>query len=100
MSGTIQPIFGQGVGYGIIVGVGALFAIGMSAISWGLARFFAEKQTSEMFMTAKHSVRTGLTASAVVSSWTIAATLLTSTTCKSHKPVGEYLWQPCLFVTI
>lgn len=31
-------------------------------------------------MTAKHSVKTGLTASAVVSSWTIAATLLTSTT--------------------
>lgn len=31
-------------------------------------------------MTAKHSVKSGLTATAVVSSWTIAATLLTSTT--------------------
>jgi hypothetical protein len=83
MTEAIQPIFGSGVGYGIVVGVGAAFAIGMSGISWGLERFFAEKQTSEMFMTAQHSVKTGLTASAVVSSWTIAATLLTSTTCKS-----------------
>lgn len=39
-----------------------------------------EVQGSEMFMTAKRSVKTGLVASAVVSSWTIAATLLTSTT--------------------
>ncbi len=39
-----------------------------------------EVQGSEMFMTAKRSVKTGLVASAVVSSWTIAATLLTSST--------------------
>jgi Na+/proline symporter len=38
-----------------------------------------EVQGSEMFMTAKRSVKTGLVASAVVSSWTLAATLLTST---------------------
>lgn len=79
---VIKPIFDPGVGYGIIVGVGAVFALGMSSVSWGLSRFFDEKQTSEMFMTAKHSVKIGLTASAVVSSWTIAATLLTSTTGK------------------
>jgi hypothetical protein len=80
----IKPIFDSGVGYGIIVGVGALFALGMSLVSWGLSRFFDEKQTSEMFMTAKHSVKIGLTASAVVSSWTIVATLLTSTTGKFY----------------
>ncbi len=76
----IPPPFGPGVGYGIIIGVGAIFAIGMSAVSWALSRYMNEVQDSEMFMTAKHSVKTGLTASAVVSSWTIAATLLTSTT--------------------
>ena len=76
----IPPPLSSGVGYGIIVGVGAAFAIGMSAISWALSRYMNEIQDSEMFMTAKHSVKTGLTASAVVSSWTIAATLLTSTT--------------------
>lgn len=78
---TVVPILSPGVGYGIVVGVGAAFALGMSFISIVLERFFAEKQTSEMFMTAKHSVKTGLTASAVVSSWTIVATLLSSTTC-------------------
>lgn len=78
----IEPPFSQGVGYGIVVGLGAAFAIGMSMVSLFLSKYFEEKQDSEMFMTAKHSVKTGLTASAVVSSWTIAATLLSSTSCK------------------
>ncbi|PWY83435.1 putative sodium/proline symporter [Aspergillus heteromorphus CBS 117.55] len=82
MSETFQisPPLSQGVGYGIIVGLGATFAIGMSGVSWFLGRYMNEVQDSEMFMTARHSVKVGLTASAVVSSWTIAATLLTSTT--------------------
>lgn len=64
----------------MVIGLGAAFAVGMSFVSWALSRYLDEVQDSEMFMTAKHSVKTGLTASAVVSSWTIAATLLTSTT--------------------
>ena len=76
----ISTPLSPGVGYGIVVGVGAVFAVGMSFTSWVLSRYFAEVQDSEMFMTAKHSVKAGLTASAVVSSWTIATTLLTSTT--------------------
>lgn len=92
MSEGIEPIFSSGVGYGIVVGVGAAFAIGMSTVSWGLAKFFAEIQTLEMFMTAKHSVKTGLTASAVVSSWTIAATLLTSTTYAYDYGVSGAFW--------
>ncbi|KAK8195238.1 putative sodium/proline symporter [Phyllosticta capitalensis] len=78
--GTSPPFFEPSVGYGLIVGMGAAFAIGMSLLSWGLSRYMAEVQTSEMYMTAKHSVKTGLVATAVVSSWTIAATLLSSTT--------------------
>lgn len=78
--GTSPPFFEPGVGYGLVIGLGAAFAIGMSFLSWGLSRFLAEVQTSEMYMTAKHSVKTGLVATAVVSSWTIAATLLSSTT--------------------
>lgn len=79
MSST-PPFFSPGVGYALVVGLGAAFAIGMSLLSWGLSRYMAEVQTSEMYMTAKHSVKTGLVATAVVSSWTIAATLLSSTT--------------------
>ncbi|KAK4617675.1 putative urea active transporter 1, partial [Fulvia fulva] len=88
----ISPPLSHGVGYGIIVGVGAAFALGMSAISWYLAAYMNEKQDTEMFMTAKHSVKTGLTASAVVSSWTIAATLLTSTSYGYSYGVSGPFW--------
>lgn len=42
-------------------------------------RYQHEVQTSEMFSTAGRSVKSGLVAAAVVSSWTWAATLLQST---------------------
>ncbi|KAH9920685.1 Sodium:solute symporter family-domain-containing protein [Fomitopsis serialis] len=76
---SVTPPLSQGVGYGIICGVGALFALGMWWVSRMLGKFQNEVQGSEMFMTAKRSINTGLIASAVVSGWTIAATLLTST---------------------
>ncbi|KAL5333205.1 putative sodium/proline symporter [Aspergillus crustosus] len=82
----------QGVGYGIVVGVGAAFAIGMSVTSWLLSIYMNEVQDSEMFMTAKHSIKAGLTASAVVSSWTIATTLLTSTTYGYRYGVSGPFW--------
>ena len=88
----ISPPLSQGVGYGIIVGVGAVFAAGMSALSWYLANYMNEEQDTEMFMTARHSVKTGLTASAVVSSWTIAATLLTSTSYGYSYGVSGPFW--------
>lgn len=88
----IAPPLSKGIGYGIIVGVGAAFAIGMSLISWYLARYMNEVQDTEMFMTAKHSVKTGLTASAVVSSWTIAATLLTSASYGYQYGVSGPFW--------
>ncbi|KAL3465685.1 putative sodium/proline symporter [Aspergillus heterothallicus] len=82
----------QGVGYGIAVGVGAVFAIGMSITSWLLSKYMNEVQDSEMFMTAKHTIKAGLTASAVVSSWTIATTLLTSTTYGYRYGVSGPFW--------
>ena len=64
---------------------------------WGLAvllaKFQNEVQGSEMFMTAKRSIGTGLVASAVVSGWTIAATLLTSTSwAYSYGVSGAYYY--------
>lgn len=44
-----------------------------------LKRYNQELQTSEMFTTAGRTVKSGLVGSAVVSSWTWAATLLQST---------------------
>ncbi|KAF7194241.1 putative urea active transporter 1, partial [Pseudocercospora fuligena] len=88
----ISPPLSQGIGYGIVIGVGAAFAITMSAISWYLSRHMDEVQDTEMFMTAKHSVKAGLTASAVVSSWTIPATLLTSTSFGYSYGVSGPFW--------
>lgn len=91
----VAPPFSQSVGYGVVVGLGGAFAIGMSFISLFMSKYFAEKQDSEMFMTAKHSVKTGLTASAVVSSWTIAATLLSSTSCSCLFLISRMLLNVC-----
>lgn len=69
----------QGAGYGILIGLGAIFALGMWAVATLLGKFQNEIQSLSTFMTAKRSIGTGLVASAVVSGWTIAATILTST---------------------
>ncbi|KAL1988001.1 hypothetical protein VTN96DRAFT_1525 [Rasamsonia emersonii] len=70
----------QSFGYGIVVGLGFAFALLMIFITWALKRYQHEVQTSEMFSTAGRTVKSGLVASAVVSSWTWAATLLQSST--------------------
>jgi len=59
----------QGVGYGIIVGLGALFALGMIGISALLSKT-GTSDDNEEFTVAKRSLKTGLTAAGVVSSWT------------------------------
>jgi Na+/proline symporter len=56
-----------------------------------LKRFNNEVQTSEMFSTAGRSMKSGLVAAAVVSSWTWAATLLqSSTVCYRFGVSGPY----------
>lgn len=64
------PPLSQGVGYGVVLGLGFLFAFGMILTTFFLKRYNYEVQTSEMFSTAGRSVKSGLVASAVVSSWT------------------------------
>lgn len=51
----------------------------MILVTFILRRYNSELQTSEMFTTAGRTVKSGLVGSAVVSSWTWAATLLQST---------------------
>ncbi|KAI9374824.1 putative urea transporter [Aspergillus egyptiacus] len=77
---TFTPPLTQSFGYGIILGVGFAFSLVMIFITWALKRYQHEVITSEMFSTAGRSVKSGLVAAAVVSSWTWAATLLQSTT--------------------
>lgn len=70
-----------GAGYGIVIGIGGVFAILMLGITWLQNRYtrFSTKQAEE-FNTASRSVKPGLIASGIVSSWTWSATLLTSST--------------------
>lgn len=74
------------------ISFGAIFSLVMMVITWLLKRYLFEVQTSEMFMTAKRTVKTGLVASAIVSSWTWAATLLTSTEVAYRYGVSGPLW--------
>ncbi|KXH68614.1 sodium symporter family protein [Colletotrichum salicis] len=73
------PVLHQGWGYGLMIGLGVLFAVFMIIITWALKRYNYELQTSEMFTTAGRSLKSGLVASSVLSTWTWAATLLQST---------------------
>ncbi len=98
---SVPPILPQGAGYGICIGFGALFGIAMWYITKILARFMGEVQGSEMFMTAKRSINTGLISSAVVSSWTIAATLLTSSTWTySYGVSGAYFCEYAIMMAL
>lgn len=69
----------QAAGYAVVVGLGAVFAAGMVLTTFCLKRYNKEIMTAEEFATAGRSVKKFLLSSAVVSSWTWAATLLTST---------------------
>lgn len=57
-----------------------------------LKRYNSEVQTSEMFSTAGRTVQSGLVASAVVSSWTWAATLLQSSGVAYRYGVSGPFW--------
>lgn len=105
---AISPPLSEGWGYGIVLGLGALFALGMVSflfkyiilksntfqvlVTWILKRYNNELQTSEMFSTAGRTVKSGLVASAVVSSWTWAATLLQSSAVAYKYGVSGPFW--------
>jgi len=64
----------------------------MILITYILKRYNSEVQTSEMFSTAGRTVKSGLVASAVVSSWTWSATLLQSTSVAYRYGVSGPFW--------
>ncbi|KAI6905493.1 urea active transporter-like protein [Hortaea werneckii] len=89
---SVAPVLPVGVGYGLTVAIGFLFAIFMVGITWSLKRYTYEAQTSEQFTTAGRTVKSGLVASSVVSTWTWAATLLQSTTVTYQYGVSGAFW--------
>ena len=64
---TVLP---SGAGYGIVIGIGGVFALFMLGITWMQNRYtsFSTKQ-SEEFNTASRSIKPGLIAAGIVSSW-------------------------------
>ncbi|KAK1834199.1 sodium symporter family protein [Podospora conica] len=81
-----------GWGYGLIVGLGFFFAAIMVVITWALKRYNYELQTSEMFTTAGRTLKSGLVAASVTSTWTWAATLLQSTAVAYKYGVSGPFW--------
>ncbi|KAF1873621.1 hypothetical protein Lal_00027659 [Lupinus albus] len=73
-----KPVLNQGVGYAVILGFGAFFAVFTSFLVWLEKRYVGSRHTSEWFNTAGRNVKTGLIASVIVSQWTWAATILQS----------------------
>lgn len=63
-------LISQGTGYGLLIGLAVLFCgVILIAIKVQKAYLLEDSGKSEMFMVANRSVGTGLTASAVFSSW-------------------------------
>ncbi|KAJ5769561.1 hypothetical protein N7520_004120 [Penicillium odoratum] len=76
---SVQPPLSQAVGYVVVVVIGLVIALVMMLITKILKKTTGEdNQKTEMFMTANRTVRTGLTASAVISSWLWSTALLGS----------------------
>ncbi|OLL24303.1 putative urea active transporter 1 [Neolecta irregularis DAH-3] len=87
-----DPPLSSTVGYLIVIFLSLFFALGMNATTSLLKRYTGETQTSEQFNTANRSVKTGLVAAAVVSSWTWAATLLQSSGVAYRYGVSGPFW--------
>lgn len=76
-AGAIEPPLPQAAGYAVVVAVGFFIAFVMILVTYILKKTAGEdNRTTEMFMTANRRVGTGLTASAVISSWLWSTAML------------------------
>ncbi len=88
----IGEVLDESVGWFIVVGLGAVFAVVISLEIKVEEKYLGVKQTSEWFNTAGRVIKTGLTAAAIVSAWTWAATLLQSSTVAYQYGVSGPFW--------
>lgn len=87
-----KAVLNQGVGYSVILGFGAFFAVFTSFLVWLEKRYVGSKHTSEWFNTAGRNVKTGLIASVIVSQWTWAATILQSSNVAWEYGISGPFW--------
>ena len=88
----IGEVLDESIGWFIVVGLGAVFAVVISLEIKVEEKYLGVKQTSEWFNTAGRVIKTGLTAAAIVSAWTWAATLLQSSTVAYQYGVSGPFW--------
>jgi SSS family transporter len=88
-----DPPLPEGVGWGVVLGFGLLFSIITTIIVFVNRKYGNQGAvTSEHFNTAGRSIKTGLTASVIVSQWTWAATLLQSSNVAWQYGVSGPFW--------
>ncbi|KAL5577407.1 hypothetical protein UlMin_019106 [Ulmus minor] len=87
-----KTVLNQGVGYSVILGFGAFFAVFTSFLVWVEKRYAGSRHSSEWFNTAGRNVKTGLIASVIVSQWTWAATILQSSNVAWQYGVSGPFW--------
>ncbi|GKY98294.1 hypothetical protein MPSEU_000787000 [Mayamaea pseudoterrestris] len=88
-----SPPLSQGVGYAVVLGFGVAFSV-LTTLLVYINRWFSDQGnvTSEHFNTAGRMIKTGLTASVVVSNWTWAATILQSSNVAWEYGVSGPFW--------
>jgi len=90
--GGVPPL-SQASGYAVLIGFGLAFSIFTTFIVWFDKMLKGNaSMTSEHFNTAGRMVKTGLTASVIVSQWTWAATLLQSSNVAWQYGVSGPFW--------
>ncbi len=88
----LGEVLDESIGWFIVVGLGAVFAVVISLEIKIEEKYLGHTQTSEWFNTAGRVIKTGLTAAAIVSAWTWAATLLQSSTVAFQYGVSGPFW--------
>lgn len=77
----MEPILSEGTGYGIVIGLGAFFAILMNIVTFIQNKYFVHKSShADEFTAASRNVPLGLMVVSIVSSWCWSLTLLQSAT--------------------
>ncbi|KAK6064438.1 sodium symporter family protein [Seiridium cupressi] len=92
-TGTLQ-VLSPGVGYGLVVGLGVAFTVVMVFLTLVQNRYGQHNtfKSTEEFNAASRSIKPGMIAAGIVSSWTHATTLLTSCMMAYLYGVSGGLW--------
>lgn len=93
MSASSAQVLPPSAGWAVVISLGIGFSVIMLCISFLLERYSnISIKDNEEFTSASRSVKSGLVASSIVSAWTWAATLLTSSTVAFNYGVSGPFW--------